>query len=728
MMKRTLAVFGISFIAFSLSALWLLRTDRFFGEQPLQAPIEVEAVEFGESASLLRLTITQDGIVALSEQDIERARLPFSDFSAESLALSRDGTLIPFHIDSRNEDNETLYFYAEAITDTLAAPAVYLLENAPGVAMRTRSAQPTGPGVTTGERQQRWEENRTFLAAANRFDPWLGALIYAPNSVEMMLADIEPAVNSALSPPAQITARLWSNNQSAADPDHHLRVSLNNTPLLDKFWDGITSVTLDTTVAPAVLSSSENILELSAPGDIGAAGEAIYVDWIELIYEGELLLRGAPLRFRSAADNLSVRGATDSTLVFDVSNPSDPALLLDLQNDETGISFASEGLASDYLILDPNQALQPNINAMRDWGTPLREIPPADYIAIVANFGRFSPALQPLVELRETQGLSVASVPLAQIYDEFAFGRQTPQAIRDFLTYAEQTWQQAPRFVLLVGDASYDFNRFTGGENINLLPSYLEYSDYAGFVASDLWFVMGNDAAAPTMAVGRFPVQTLEELEISVRKTVSYESAENPSWRSRSLLVADDELYFDAASDELALALASNGFANQKLYMSQNEQIRDAIIGAINQGVGILNYAGHGGIRVWGDERILSVEDAPTLTNRSRLPIFTTFSCLNGYFDHPQDDALAEALLFAPTGGIVAAVAPSGRSLRSQQIPINDSFYTTYLSGQQPTLGETLLTAKRSHLSDPFLDNAVHTFNLLGDPALTIFLPETTSR
>ncbi len=732
MMKRTLIVFAIAFVGFTTSAIWLLRTDRFFGDSPLQEPIEVETVDFAEAAALLRLTVQEDGIYALSEQDVERARLSFSDFSADSLALSRDGMPVPFHIDSRFEDNETLYFYGQAITSTVDAPAVYLLENAKGVEMRTRSAQPSGPGVTHGLRHQRWEENITFLAAANRFDPWLGTLIYAPDSVEIIMEDIEPA-DTTPPVPVQISARLWSNNETASDPDHHLRLTLNETPLLDKFWDGITSVQLETTVAPSTLQYGDNTLLLNAPGDIGSGGEAIYVDWVEMSYQGELLLRGDPLTFHSDANNLSVRGAIETTLVFDISTPNDPTFLVDMEIDEAGMSFSSEGLASDYLILDPNQVFQPTITPGEAWETPLREMEAVDYVAIVADFGRFEPPLRPLMELREAQGLRVATIPLTQIYDEFSYGRQSPQAIRDFFTYTERNWPSPPDYALLVGDASYDINHFSGGENLNLLPTQLNYSDYTGYVASDMWFVMGN-LVAPTIAIGRFPVQSVEELEILVSKTIEYEStsatnsvsSSNPFWRSRTLLVADDELYFDAASDELALALAGHGFANQKLYMSQDDQIRDDIIGAINQGVGLINYAGHGGIRVWGDERVLSVEDASMLNNRSRLPIFTTFSCLNGFFDHPRDDSLAEALLNTPGGGIVAAVAPSGRSLRSQQIPIKNTFYATYLSGEVATVGEALLVAKRIHLSDTFLDNAVHTFNLLGDPALTIFLPDST--
>ncbi|MCB0012758.1 MAG: hypothetical protein KDE34_12685, partial [Anaerolineales bacterium] len=69
-------------------------------------------------------------------------------------------------------------------------------------------------------------------------------------------------------------------------------------------------------------------------------------------------------------------------------------------------------------------------------------------------------------------------------------------------------------------------------------------------------------------------------------------------------------------------------------------------------------------------------------------------------------------------GGIVAAVAPSGRSLTTQQQPIADVFFSELLDNEAATLGEALMTAKVEGAGNNFLHDVIHTFNLLGDPAL----------
>jgi hypothetical protein len=291
--------------------------------------------------------------------------------------------------------------------------------------------------------------------------------------------------------------------------------------------------------------------------------------------------------------------------------------------------------------------------------------------------------------------------------------------------HATQYWDPSPRFALLVGDASYDLNNYTEGKNRNLLPTYLVYTEHAGYVASDTWFALPEEnSLAPSIALGRLPAQSDEQLSIMVDKTLAYESSTEAAWLDRALLVADDEADFDQASDDLAENLIDKGFMAQKLYMTENENIHDAIVSALNQGVGILNYVGHGSVEVWGDERVFQAEDAEILINGERLPIFTTFTCLNGYFNHPEVDALAETLIWAKDGGVVASIAPSGRSLTSQQLPLADAFYEQLLTGEAKTLGEALQMAKKAGSDNDFLIDVIHTFNLLGDPALRFQLPE----
>jgi hypothetical protein len=682
--------------------------------------ITIEPLRPGQAPQALRLTVYQTGLAAVTAQQANQANLPLESFSAAGLSLSRDDQPVPFYVSGEGRE-AILYFYGQAYTNTLDAPAVYWLSPGQGQAMAEQNAAPAaGSGETTGRQQQRWEENETFLAQSGGDDVWLGKLLFAPSALDVPLTNIRP--NGG---PGELTIRIWSNNRAAADPDHHVEILLNGAKLADHTWDGIKQETITLPVDAGLLRPNDNILTISAPGDTGAAGEALYIDWVELVYESDLNLTGSDqLWFSSEATTIQIEADDNKAFVFDITNPAEPAVLANVRRDPGTLRFAGTGRV--YAVLnDPDQAISPAITVAPAWQEPLKAAGRgADYIAIVADVEGFEAALQPLINHREKLGLRVATIPADQIFDEFGFGRRSPTAIRDFLAYALANWQEpTPRYVLLVGDASYDIYHFTEGSNDDLLPTHLVYTEYAGYVASDTWYTLADGDLAPALAIGRLPAQTAEQLTVMVNKIITYEENGNEAWTQRALLVADDEPAFDRASDNLAAALEPTGFQTQKLYMTENEEIHDALISALNQGVGILNYVGHGSIEVWGDEKVFESEDATILINGNRLPIFTTFTCLNGYFNHPQVDALAETLLWAEDGGVVAAVAPSGRSLTLQQLPLADVFYQMLLSGEATTLGEALQEAKVASAADDSLYDVIHTFNLLGDPALRFQRP-----
>jgi hypothetical protein len=687
----------------------------FFGS-PFQSDLlSVQPLPLDEAPQALRLTVNETGIAAITTRDLRNTNLPFPELSSETLHLSRDGDTVPFYVHGDGDD-ATLYFFARAITDSLKTPAVYWLAPGRGRSMSQRDRSPDGPGLSQGVRWNHWEENSNFQLMATGDDHWLGANVYAPDSLEIPLADIQPSGG-----PGELTVRVWSSNQSPANPDHHLQILLNDEQLATHFWDGIKQETLTLPIAPGILRNQDNRLILNVPGDTGAAGESIYLDWLSLEYEGQLDLGQGQLHFRSNAQNVRVFGAGEEPLAFDVSDPDAPVLLINTEIEDDSVTFAGNGPGSTYLVLNPRDAIRPTISPVPEREQPLKSAERgADYLAIVPESQGFEERLQPLLEYRRQQGLRVVTVPLQQIYDEFAHGRQTPRAIREFIHYTLSVWQSpAPRFILLVGDATYDVNDYTGGRNKNLIPTNLVFDDHAGHVASDTSYtIFGGNIPHPDLAIGRFPVQNARQLEVIVDKTLTYERGASSSWLSRVLLVADDEPRFNDSSDWLAETLETRGYAPQRLYMTENEDIHDAIISALNHGVSIVNYVGHGGIEVWGDEAVLRTEDAPRLRNGSRLPILTTFTCLNGFFHHPDVDALAETLLWTRGGGIVAAVAPSGRTYSSQQMPLSNAFYNQLLSSEAPTVGHALLQAKLTIARDPSLRNVVHTVNLLGDPAL----------
>jgi len=65
---------------------------------------------------------------------------------------------------------------------------------------------------------------------------------------------------------------------------------------------------------------------------------------------------------------------------------------------------------------------------------------------VIITHDSLKDSFRPLQALRQSQGLKVAMVDVEDIYDEFNFGNKSPQAIKDFLTYAKDLGLDVDKF------------------------------------------------------------------------------------------------------------------------------------------------------------------------------------------------------------------------------------------------------------------------------------------
>jgi hypothetical protein len=301
------------------------------------------------------------------------------------------------------------------------------------------------------------------------------------------------------------------------------------------------------------------------------------------------------------------------------------------------------------------------------------------------------------------------------LYDEFSFGNKSPQALRDFLLRAKTNWQKSPRFVLLVGDASVDPRNYLGLGDFDFVPTKL--IDTAVLeTASDDWFVDFGGDGLPKMAVGRLPVRTVEEAQFLISKIVGYE--QSALRMADVLLVADmkggeDDYDFEGASLEVQ-GLLPGGLTIYQIFRGQftdDGQVHSQLLGRINEGKLLVNYLGHGSQEIWRGD-IFTSDDAAALTNGLRLPFVVSMTCLNGFFQDPSMDSLAELFLKAPQGGAVAVWASSGLTEPEGQSAMDKELVRLLFNGESLTIGEAVQKAKAA-TSD---SDVRRSWILFGDP------------
>jgi len=332
------------------------------------------------------------------------------------------------------------------------------------------------------------------------------------------------------------------------------------------------------------------------------------------------------------------------------------------------------------------------------------------YDFVMISHREFMEALKPLKQLREFQGLSVALIDIEDLYDEFSYGVKSPRAIKDFLVQTKSKWKKTPRFVLLVGDASFDPKNYYGFGDYDFVPTKLVDTQYLE-TASDDWFVDLNNDGLPEIAIGRLPVRTVDEANTIVSKIIGYEMS---GAIREAILVADrNEGYnFEGASETVRNLLPSSLMV-RKIYRSQfssDEQARSMLISSISRGPLLVNFIGHGSIEIW--RGMLSTDDVEVLVNGMRLPFFVSMTCLNGFFQDPYAEPLAEALLKAPQGGAIAVWTSSGLAEPSGQATMNKELIRLLFNSDSIILGEATAKVKFSAGDD----DVRKTWILFGDP------------
>ena len=282
---------------------------------------------------------------------------------------------------------------------------------------------------------------------------------------------------------------------------------------------------------------------------------------------------------------------------------------------------------------------------------------------------------------RQHDHMSVLVTTPEIIYNEFSSGAQDLCGIRDFIKmlYDRADVGKEPKYVLLFGDASYDYKDRVP-DNTNFIPAF-ESEESLGpvntFVTDDFIGLLDESEGANAIGdldigVGRLPVRTAEEAQAAVNKIKHYSSGTDEvknSWRNDLCFVADDEdnnLHMGQAESLTTLIGQSYHEYNiGKIYLDAYQQISTPgggrypdVNAAINQqmakGALIMNYNGHGGALGWAHERVLEIPDIKSWQNFDNMPLFVTATCEFSPYDDPSWVSAGEWVFLNPTGGGIA--------------------------------------------------------------------------
>ncbi len=666
-----------------------------------------------------KMHVFVDGFYRLTGRELESAGMDLQNIDLSTIRVMHANQEVAIRTRGDGRDL-VLDFYGQASDSPFSASNVYWLTfgGEKGKRIAARALAPSEQAPTSSYRANvRLTQPSLFIPQAGELsDSWFWQALTAP-----MTTSIPLPLTAALPAQAQVRVNVFGASHDAANPDHHTRLLFNDVPIADEQWDGQGKHVVDALVPAGLVRPEGNSLQLAAPGDTRAAADVVLLSSIEITYTRRFVAQEGMLAFQADGGAFRLEGLRDEPFdLFDVTDPANPVIVRNADADERAI---------DHSALDPTTRQWIAVGAS-GYKTVTQVIPmhaenladkdrDADYVII--TYPDFARSLRPLVEWRSKRGLRVSVVTTSEIYDAYNDGAESPLAVRTFLASIH------PRFVLLVGKASYDYRDYLNGPNRNLVPTFLLETLSLSQVASDNWFAAASPSdPRPTFAIGRIPAKTTEQVALAVSKIIAYESASRTlDWRKRAIFVADDkEASFAAMSDQLAAKIPV-GMGADKIYLASQKgdvnSTRAEMIARWNGGAALLSYVGHGSVDTWAEGPLFSSDDVDQLRNGDRLPVLFTPTCLDGFFYHPEKDSLAEVLLFKKDGGIIAGVVPTGFSITEAQAALMSALFSELFESSAPTLGQSLLRAKQKLPVDPpEMREIVQTFVLLGDPALEI--------
>jgi hypothetical protein len=503
--------------------------------------------------------------------------------------------------------------------------------------------------------------------------------------------------------------------QGVTDSTHQIKIMLNYVEVGELGFSRQVRGAVEIQVPYDLLLEGDNIVTLTAQG---GAIDVSLVDKIRLTYWRKYTADEDFLQFKAnGGEWLSIGGFSSSEIqVVDI---TDPMRMINIrgkvktQGSGYAITVKVPSAGERTLLAFTEDKIKAPAGIEANLASSWHELSQGAEVIIIGH-SDFLENVEFLKQLREQQGWSVVLVDVEDLYDEFNFGAKSPWAMKDFLAQAYAYWNPQPRFVLLVGDTSYDPCNYMGFGEFDLVPTKFVDTEHLT-TASDDWFVDFDDDGLPEMAVGRLPVESVEEAETVVSKIIAFEGVAGQM--NKALLVADinDSIDFEGASADVADELLMGSMEVREILRGRSATARSDLLNLLNQGQLLVNYVGHGSTKIWNGN-LLTSSDAWNLTNSPYLPFLVSMTCLNGFFQDPYSESLAETFLKAERGGAVAVWTSSGLTLPTEQAVMNLELIRLLLNGEGLTIGEAVMRAKRA------VDNQDirRTWILFGDPTLRL--------
>lgn len=530
---------------------------------------------------------------------------------------------------------------------------------------------------------------------------------------------------------------------------HSLDLKFNENQITTFSFYGRGERTTSTVYSGTYQNGSNELLINYLNSQVGAR---VYLDWYEVEYPCQLQATEGKLSFFSPRETgiyqYEITGFNETPLAFDITTVTEVKQMA-LASDVNSWSFIDR-VETDksrifYVVQESGYKIPTEI--IEDETSQLRNTSNQADLLVISHRDFYDQAERFTSHKEAHDSILVFLCDIQDVYDEFSSGVRDVVAIRDFVKYSYDYWAKSPSMLLLFGDGDYDYRNIISSDDNNWIPPF-EYDNdnHNSARATDDWYtyVAGSDTRMD-LAVGRFPVQTIQEAEAVVDKIIRYES--NPTfgwWRNLFTLIGDDEIGGSDsnpnleithlnATERIATDIIPSRYELRKIYLTEYPRVlrkkpaaKADIIDQINAGTVWVNFIGHGNHEDLAHERVFEKnKDISKLENKEKHCFFYAATCHFGQYDRPDAQSGAEQLLTSTEGiGAIGTIAASRECSPTPNEALNELVLKELLNGGSSIrIGKAFVRAKNNN---NYLAND-EKYTLFADPSMQLGVPKLSS-
>lgn len=498
-------------------------------------------------------------------------------------------------------------------------------------------------------------------------------------------------------------------------------------------------------------------ISYTCPGNVRGA----WLDAIDINYSRQISQSSGSLLFSSTYAPVTLRDASSSTHIWDVTDPGNISEM-NVTSNAGSLSWVNAHAGYRWYASWDENAVLPSpkfVEVVSNQNLHSRPVPQM----VIFTPAEWRAQAERLARLHESvDSLSVEVVDVNQVYNEFSSGSPDVNALRRYLKMHYDRDAATLRYAMLFGRAIHDNRGLTASVralreiSIPCWQTDESLRETSSFMTDDFIAALsdgsGANPAADSLciAVGRVPAGTVAEARGFVDKMEAYmtagASSRNNSWKSRVMIVADDGdrgIHLRQAEKQYAgmmsLPLGRN-LTYSKIYVDAFDEVggvseegRERMHDLLSGGVMWWTYIGHGDRRALSSEKLLTFTDVPKMSTRN-LAFFYGATCSFMRWDGIEKSS-CELMLHNASGGVIAALCATREAYITDNgylsAAIGRHAFERNADGSTLSVGEIARRAKndlRDDLGQPIRENSNKLrYCLMGDPALKLALPEASA-